>query len=110
MFGISSGQPLTLQAAEQQVCANVYDPDCAGIVALPADLADECVTLDPSCTPGAQGDGGEDVSISDDQSSLVVKTSNPTLTRRSCSARSSKSRSRGPNEDGSDADPGLGAR
>ena len=79
-FGISSGNPLTLQAAEQQVCGNVYDPDCAGIVALPADLADECVTLDRSCTPGAQGDGGEDVTISDDQTSLVVKTSNPTLT------------------------------
>lgn len=38
------------------------------------------MTLDPCCMPGAQGDGGEDISSSDDQSSLVVKTSNPTLT------------------------------
>ena len=80
VFGASSGQPQTLQAYEAGLCAQVYDPGCAAIAPLPADLADECVTLDSSCTPGEQGDGGESVDISDEQDNLVVKTNNPTLT------------------------------
>jgi hypothetical protein len=80
VFASSSGQPQTLQAVQAGLCSAVYDPVCLGLVPLPADLADECVTLESGCTPGVQGDAAEGIDVTDDVDNLVVKTGNPTLT------------------------------
>jgi hypothetical protein len=70
VFSGSSGQPQTLSALQADLCAGVYDPDCAGLVPLPTTLADLCVSLG-GCDPGAQGDGTETVTIDPDGNSLV---------------------------------------
>jgi hypothetical protein len=80
VFASSSGQPQTLQAVQAGLCSAVYEPVCLGLVPLPADLADECVTLESGCTPGVQGDAAEGIDVTDDVDNLVVKTGNPTLT------------------------------
>ncbi len=73
-FAASSGQPETLQAVQAAACAVVYEPVCAGVVAAPADLAGQCVSLG-SCSPGTLGAGGGAVQIATDQKSLVVNAS-----------------------------------
>lgn len=95
-FAPSSGQPLTLQAVEQQDCSAAFNPGCVGVDPVPPGLAAQCVSLAacaaaaqcssaPRCTPGDANDSDESIDLSDDQDLLVADASCPSsLTLTSC--------------------------